>query len=73
MIAQASLQHLPVNYPKPIMAKLLNSQSKAWEMMLSQHAMQLTSPIKEPAEAQNDRRGEVETSLVPLPKLLVNH
>ena len=45
-----------------------------WEIMLSQHAMhqpitglgndsvsacnQLTLPIKEPAEAQNDRRGE---------------
>ena len=30
---------LRVNYPKPIMAKLLNSKSPAWEMMLSQHAM----------------------------------
>ena len=73
MITQATLQCLPVNYPKPIMAKLLNSQSQAWEMMLSQHAMQLTSPMKEPAESQNDRRGEVETYLIPLPMLLVNH
>ena len=72
MIAQATLQCLPVNYPKPTMAKFLNSQSqaweimlsphamyqpiKAWEAMLSQHAMHLTLPIREPAEAQNDRR-----------------
>ena len=26
--------------------------------MLSQHAKQLTLPIKEPAKAQNDRKGE---------------
>ena len=39
MTAQATLLCLPVNYPKPIMAKLLNSQSQAWQMMLSQHAM----------------------------------
>ena len=39
MSAQATLQCLPVNYPKPIMAKFLNSQSQAWEMMPSQHAM----------------------------------
>ena len=49
---------LPVNYPKPITAKLLYSQSQAWEVILSQHAIQLTLPIKEPSEAQNDRRGE---------------
>ena len=45
---------LPVNYPNQITAKLLNSQSQALEMMLSQCAMQLTVP----AEAQNDRRAE---------------
>ena len=39
MTAQATLQCLPVNYPKPIMAKLLNNQSEGLEMMLSQHAM----------------------------------
>ena len=38
MTAQDILQYLPVNYPKPIMAKLLNSQSQAWEIILSQHA-----------------------------------
>ena len=74
MTAQVTLQCLSVNYPKPITAKLLNNQSQAWEMMLSQHAMpsqsqawevmlsqhamQLTLSIKEPAEAQNDRRGQ---------------
>ena len=56
MTAQATLQCLPVNYPKPILAKLLNRKSQAWEAMLSQNAMQLTLPIKEPTEAQNDRR-----------------
>ena len=45
MTVQATLQCMPVNYPKPIMAKLLNSQSQSWEMMLSQNAMQLTLPI----------------------------
>ena len=30
---------LPVNYSKPIMVELLNSQSQAWEMMLSQNTM----------------------------------
>ena len=70
MTAQATLLCLPVNYPKPIMAKLLNGQSQAerrcypnmlcasqswaWEIMLSQNAMQLTLPIKEPAEAEKD-------------------
>ena len=39
MTAQATLWHLPVDFPKPIMAKLSNSQSHALEMMLSQHAM----------------------------------
>ena len=39
MTAQATLQCLPVNYPSPITAKPLNSQSQACEMMLSQHAM----------------------------------
>ena len=68
MTSQATLQCLLVNYPKPIIAKILNSQSQAWEMILSQHAMhqptqaweimlspntmQLTLPKKEPAEAQ---------------------
>ena len=56
MTAQATLQGLPVNYTKPIMVKLLNSQSQAWGVMLTQHAMQLILPIKEPVEAQNDRR-----------------
>ena len=37
---------------------LCASQSQAWEAMLSWHAMQLTLSIKEPAEAQNDRKGE---------------
>ena len=39
--------HLPVpasNYLKPITAMLLNSQSQDKDMMLSQHAMQLTLP-----------------------------
>ena len=58
MTAQASLQYLPVGYPKPIMAKLLNNQSQAWEMMLPQNVMQLIFPIKEPAEAQKDTMGE---------------
>ena len=49
-------------YPSMLYA----SQSQALEAMLFQHAVQLTLPIKEPAEAQNDRRREkVETSLVP--------
>ena len=39
MTTQATLQCLPVNHPKPIMAELLNSQSQALEMMLSQHAV----------------------------------
>ena len=39
MTAQATLQCLLVNYPKLITTKLLNSQSLAWEMMLSQHVM----------------------------------
>ena len=50
------------------------SQSKAWEMMLSQHAMHqpitglgsdaipacnaVNTPYQKPAEAQNNRRGE---------------
>ena len=58
MTAQATLQGLPVNYPKPVTAKLLNSQSEAWEAMLSKIAIQLTLPIKEPAEDQIDRRGD---------------
>ena len=33
------------------------SQAQAWEMMLSQNAMQLTLPIKEPAEAQKKEMG----------------
>ena len=57
MTAQATLQCLPVNYPKAIMAKLLNSQSQASEMMLSQNTMQLTLSIWEPAEAQKDEMG----------------
>ena len=72
--AQATLQCLPINYPKPIMAKLLNSISQAWEMMLSKHVtyqpitslgsnasqntMQLALSIKEPAEAQKGRQEE---------------
>ena len=31
--------------------------SQAWEVMLSQNAMQLTFPIKEPAEAKKDEMG----------------
>ena len=57
MTAQSTLQCLPVNYPKPIMAKLLNSQSQAWEMMLFQNAMQLTLPIQEHAKAQKEKMG----------------
>ena len=73
MTAQATLQHLPVNFPKPIMAKLSNSQSQAWEMILSQHAMHkpvtglgndtipecnaANNPIKESAEAQTEKMG----------------
>ena len=57
MTAQATLQCLPVNYPKPITAKLLNSQSQTWEVMLSQYAMQLTIPVKEPAEGQKEEMG----------------
>ena len=53
MTAQATLQCLPVNNPKHITAKLFNCQSTVGEIMLSQHT------IKEPAEAQNDGRGEV--------------
>ena len=71
MTAQVTLLCLPINYPKPIMAKLLNSSSQALEIMLSQHAMhqpitglemmlslnvmQLTLPIKGPSETQEDR------------------
>ena len=51
MTAQATLQHLLVNYSKPITARLLNSQSQAWEMILSFNAMHLALPIKQPAEA----------------------
>ena len=58
MTAQTILLYLPVNYHKPITAKLLNSWSQAWEMMLSQNAMQLTLPVKEPAEALKDEREE---------------
>ena len=73
MTAQATLQCLPVNYPKPIMTKLWNSQLQAWEMTPSQHAMhqpitglendaitesnEANTPIKEPAEAQKDNVG----------------
>ena len=65
MTAQTTLQCVSASYHKPIMVKLLNSQSQALEMMLSQNAMQLTLPIKEPADAQNDKEGKrVETSLV---------
>ena len=39
MTPQATLQCLPVYYHKPIMAKLLNSQSLACGMMLHQYAM----------------------------------
>ena len=39
------------------MAKLLNSQSQAWEAMISQNTMQLTFPIKDPAEAQKETGG----------------
>ena len=39
------------------MAELLDHHLQAWEMMLSQSAMQLTFPIKEPAEAQKDEMG----------------
>ena len=39
MTAQAALQCLSVNYPKPIMAKFLNSQKQALKMMLPQKAM----------------------------------
>ena len=64
MTAHATLQSIPTIYPNSITAKLLNSQLQAWEMMLSQSPMQLTLPIKEPAEDQS-RETEVETSLVP--------
>ena len=73
MPAQTTLQFLAVDYPKPIMAKVLNSQSQAWEMMLSQHAIcqpitglgnnaipecnAANAPLKEPAEAQKDKTG----------------
>ena len=39
MTAQNTLHCLPVNYPKPITAKLLNTQSQDWIMMLFLHAM----------------------------------
>ena len=57
MTAQATIKCLPVNYPKTIMAKLLNSQTWAWEMILAQNAMQLMLPLKEPAEAEKDEMG----------------
>ena len=37
---------------------LYTRKSQAWEAMLSQHAMQLTLPIKEPAEGEKDEEGE---------------
>ena len=37
---------------------LCANQSQAWEAMLSKQAMQLTLPIKEPAEDQSDRKGK---------------
>ena len=39
MTAHTILKGLLVNYPKLVTVKLLNSQAQAWEMMLSQHAM----------------------------------
>ena len=78
MTAQATLQCLPVNHPKPIMAKLLNSQSQAWEMILSQHAIPqpITGlgndviPAKTPYKgacrsSENGDGRRLETSLVP--------
>ena len=68
MTVQANLQCLPVNYPKPIMAKLLNNQSQSWEMMLSQHAMdQLITglgndAIKECNEANTPYKGACRSS-----------
>ena len=42
--------------------------------MLSQNAMLLTLPIKEPTKGQKDGDGRrIETFLMPQPKLLVNH
>ena len=43
----------------------MTAQPITGEAMLSQHAMHLKLPIKEPAEAKINRRGRVETSLVP--------
>ena len=63
MIAQTTLQLTAL---KLIMAKLLNSQSQAGEMMLYQNTMQSkTLPIKEPSEAQKGDGRRIETSLVP--------
>ena len=55
---ESCMTALPINYPKPIIAKVLNSQSQTYEMMLYQHAIQLTLPIKEHAEAHNNREEE---------------
>ena len=57
MTAQVTVQCLPVKYPKPILAQLLNSLSQVWEMILSQNTTQLTLPIKEPAKAQKEETG----------------
>ena len=37
---------------------LCASQLKAWEAMLSKHAMQLKTPIKEPVKTQKNEEGE---------------
>ena len=84
MTAQTTLQGLLVNYPKPIMAKLLNSQSQPWEIMLSQHAMpsqsraweamlfkngmHLAPPITSLKKLRMTGGERVETSLVPYPR-----
>ena len=60
MTAQATLKCLPVNNPKPITSKLMNSQSQAKEITSTQNAMQLTYPIKELAEPEKRRWEEVE-------------
>ena len=51
------MTELPVNYPKSITAKSLNSQSQVWEAMLSQHAMQLT-PYKRAWRSSEQEEGE---------------
>ena len=72
MTTQPTLQCLSVNYPKPITAKLLNSQSQAWEMILSLHGMHRpiteynaanTSYMRACSSSEGDGR-RVQTSLV---------